>query len=112
MFDEERFKVLLGDYFDESLKGNDRVVFEEMLKTTAKARELFWEAAEQHALAREWALTSIGVDRAALMEDGAENVVEFRPKKPAWRKWVVPAVAAAAAVVAAFVFLQRGGFPV
>ncbi|HVJ45415.1 MAG TPA: FecR domain-containing protein, partial [Luteolibacter sp.] len=110
MFDEERFKVLLGDYFDESLKGHDRVLFEEMLKTTAKARELFWEAAAHHALAREWALTSIGIDRAALIEGGeaAEgNIVDFKPERKSSLRFVVGGLAAAAALVMAFVFLNR-----
>jgi hypothetical protein len=103
MFDEERFKVLLADYFDESLTGTDRVTFEQMLRTNAKARELFWEAAEHHAFAREWALTSIGVDRAAIIGD-SQCVTPFPKKKAGRGPRLLIGLAAAAAVAMAFLY--------
>jgi hypothetical protein len=85
MFHEERFRMLLGDYFDESLKGDDRLELERMVLSSARARELFWEAAEQHALGTEWALASLGRE---LM------VVEETRERTRGRGWVKLAVAA------------------
>lgn len=95
MFDEERFRKLLNDYFDELLVGEDRLCFERMLQSTAKARELFWEAASQHALSREWALSSLGADLANV-------VIQREETKSRWKRmtvWGSGAAAAAAALV-------------
>ncbi|MBX3740853.1 MAG: LamG domain-containing protein [Akkermansiaceae bacterium] len=91
MFHEERFRVLLGDYFDESLKGEDRLELERMVLSSARARELFWEAAEQHALGTEWALASLG--RELMM-------VEETRERTRGRGWVKLAVAAGIAAMA------------
>ena len=99
MFDEERFRTLLNDYFDELLEGENRLSFERMLQSTARARELFWEAANHHALSREWALSSLGTDLA--------NVVIGREESKArWKRMLVWTSGAAAAAVALVTFLS------
>ena len=101
MFDEERFRALLNDYFDELLKGEDRLCFERMLQSTARARELFWEAANQHALSREWALSSLGSDLANV-------VIEREETKARWKRTVIwGSGAAAAAAVAMFALFSH-----
>ena len=101
MFDEELFTKLLGDYFDESLTGANRERFEQMLCSSDRARRLFWETASQHALAREWALKTMGDETAAQLES-AENVVEG-----SFIKRKVTAFVAVAAIVALSLFAWK-----
>lgn len=101
MFDEPRFRALLNDYFDEFLTGDERVRFEQAIRTTARARELFWEAARQHAQAREWALARAGHDLAGLVEPDDSSVI--RPRH-AWRRGALWFSAAAAAAIALLLF--------
>lgn len=98
MFDEERFRALLNDYFDEVLEGENRQGFERMLQSTARARELFWEAANHHALSREWALSSLGADLAKV-------VIGREESKARWKRMVLWTSGAAAAAVALVTFL-------
>jgi hypothetical protein len=103
MFDEERFRALLNDYFDELLEGEDRLCFERMLQSTARARELFWEGANQHALSREWALSSLGSDLANV-------VIQREESKALWKRrlyWGSGAAVAVAAALAAVIVLPR-----
>jgi hypothetical protein len=94
MFDEERVKMLLADYFDESLEGAERQELEQLVISSARAREMFWAAADQHALGREWALATMG-----------RNVAEI-VSRPHWnaRWWVGLAAAAACLVMGAVVW--------
>ncbi len=101
MFDEELFTKLLGDYFDESLVGAERERFEQMLCSGERARKLFWAAASQHALAREWALKSMGDETASHLE-ATENVIEG-----SFGKRKLATVAALAAVVALSFFAWK-----
>ena len=101
MFDEELFTKLLGDYFDESLTGANRERFEQMLCSSDRARRLFWETASQHALAREWALKTMGDETAAQLES-AENVVEG-----SFIKRKVATFVAVAAIVALSLFAWK-----
>ncbi len=63
--DLERLQLLLNQYFDQVLVGEDFAELEQMLLESARAREAFWEMARWHAFIRQWGQAEWGRRDAA-----------------------------------------------
>jgi len=99
MLDEPRLETLLNAYFDQSLSAEEKAELEQMLLSSARARETFRRHADQHGLLREWALRNQGADLASMAVPQASTrdsrVVPF-PKKTIY--WLGAGLAACLAV--------------
>lgn len=122
---EERFAMLMERYFDRELAGEEKGELQALLRENAEARQRFWEAAEWHALFRQWGEEASGrqaaeaecrvvpmpraVTRTVRRTPGA-NVGKNKIVQFPFARWAAGIAAAAAVLMLALtIWPQRSG---
>jgi hypothetical protein len=96
MLDEPRLERLASEYLDQQLDPPGRHELEEMLRSSSRARRIFLDLAECHALTREWAL-----------QESAEAWSAAEPPQPKRRWWLIAAGGLAAGLAAGIFLVPR-----
>jgi len=110
----ERTKLLIGRYLDRELSVEEMAELQAVMRTSAEARELFWDDAQWHALFRQWGEQEWGRQAVTLSPETPpvtlkrpvlavvrrpDPRIAARRKVVSIRRWAVSTATIAAAVV-------------